>query len=115
MVDETKDGPFLLEADQGDRIVGTIGREEVAEVVVQALANPEVREVTRPIGWFGWLFWVHSSTVCILILMPHTCRTGPVPKALSFSVSFAARLAASARYLYCRMPQPWQYPASTKR
>ena len=45
MIDSTEGGPFLLEADQGDSISGYMGRDEVADLIVAALAMPEVRSV----------------------------------------------------------------------
>ena len=41
MSDTAEEGPFLLEADQGDSISGTITREEVAAAVEAALSRPE--------------------------------------------------------------------------
>ena len=40
-LNEDEEEPCLLEAQQGDRIMGKISREEVAEVVVAALRSPE--------------------------------------------------------------------------
>lgn len=34
MIDSQEGGPFLIEADQGDVISGTMGRDEVADVLV---------------------------------------------------------------------------------
>ncbi len=47
MIDSPEGGPFLLEADQGDAISGYMGRDEVADVILAALAMPEVRTAAR--------------------------------------------------------------------
>jgi hypothetical protein len=39
--DKGIEGPALLEADQGDTIVGVISRDEAADTVVAALSRPE--------------------------------------------------------------------------
>ena len=54
MIDSTEGGPFLLEADQGDSISGYMGRDEVADLIVAALAMPEV-------GCADWLLSVPSA------------------------------------------------------
>jgi uncharacterized protein YbjT (DUF2867 family) len=41
MSDTAEEGSFLLEADQGDSISGTVTREEVAAAVAAALLRPE--------------------------------------------------------------------------
>uniref|UniRef100_A0A7S0RVS8 NAD(P)-binding domain-containing protein n=1 Tax=Chlamydomonas leiostraca TaxID=1034604 RepID=A0A7S0RVS8_9CHLO len=41
MIDSNEGGPFLLEADQGDIISGSISRDEAADVLVAALTSPE--------------------------------------------------------------------------
>ncbi|EFJ53199.1 hypothetical protein VOLCADRAFT_102805 [Volvox carteri f. nagariensis] len=41
MIDSFEGGPYLLQADQGDEIVGQISREEVAECLVMAVSMPE--------------------------------------------------------------------------
>lgn len=42
MIDSNEGGPFLLEADQGDVITGSISRDEYADALVAALSAPEV-------------------------------------------------------------------------
>jgi hypothetical protein len=41
MSDTAEEGVFLLEAEQGDRIIGAVTREEVAAVALAALQQPE--------------------------------------------------------------------------
>lgn len=41
ITDKTEGGPFLLEARQGDTISGNVSRQELARLVVAALATPE--------------------------------------------------------------------------
>ncbi|GIL67255.1 hypothetical protein Vafri_20690 [Volvox africanus] len=41
MIDSSEGGPYLLQADQGDEIVGQISRDEVAECLVMAINMPE--------------------------------------------------------------------------
>ena len=46
MIDSSEGGPFLLEADQGDGMAGFVNREEVAELIVQALSLSEASNKT---------------------------------------------------------------------
>ncbi|GIL92972.1 hypothetical protein Vretimale_15467 [Volvox reticuliferus] len=41
MIDSSEGGPYLLQADQGDEIVGQISRDEVAECLAMAINMPE--------------------------------------------------------------------------
>ncbi|GLC44733.1 hypothetical protein PLESTB_000970600 [Pleodorina starrii] len=41
MIDSSEGGPYLLQADQGDEIIGQISRDEVADCLAMAVAMPE--------------------------------------------------------------------------
>ncbi|MEW5303776.1 MAG: hypothetical protein WDW36_006435 [Sanguina aurantia] len=40
-IDSNEGGPYLMEADQGDVIIGQLSRDDAADVIVAALADPE--------------------------------------------------------------------------
>lgn len=52
MIDSSEGGPFLLEADQGDTLVGQVSRDEVADALATVTAMPEAAyKVGRRRGW----------------------------------------------------------------
>ncbi len=67
MIDSTEGGPALLQADQGDEIIGQISRDEVSECLAMAVSMPEA------VGKVGGCSRDSADR------HPEICRTGDAP------------------------------------
>jgi hypothetical protein len=89
MIDSQEGGPFLIEADQGDTISGTMGRDEVADVLVGGGGNGGNR----------------AGRTCVQSPC-HTCRTISLSHTVLFLHTIAGGEAEQIQNLRCLMPAP---------